>query len=134
MLLVFLLGDPHLKAPLAVTSPLTLPTVDGQSYLMEGAQASQDTTADPTGKLTFHRVARRRKSNAWSGIRLGELGVEPIRESIEKRRPPGDDDVAEEMRPYIYVDGVERGLDERGKRLVRRRRRVLGRLSSNSGQ
>ena len=98
MLVVFLLGDPHLRLVNVVKKKNSFHGAwTAPPYLMKGAETAQDASANPTGELSLGRVAGSREANTRPGIHLDELGVQSFGEAIEERRAAGDDDVAKQM-------------------------------------
>ena len=102
VLVVFLLGDPHLSWVSVVKPPFTSRAAGSlgcpgkrwtkapgisrpYSYLMEGPKTGQDASADPTGELSLGRVAGSGEANTRPRIHLNEFGVQSFGEAIEER-------------------------------------------------
>lgn len=85
-------------------------------HLMKRAQAGQDAAADPGRKSALGDVTGGLDADAQGGELRAQLGIDAVYEVRDQRGAACYDDVGEERRLQIRVDGCEGGLDQRGER------------------
>ena len=72
--------------------------------LMERAQTSQDTPANPTPKLPLHHLARRDHAHPDAGIRNLQFLLQAVGEPCVPCGGAGDDDVSQKVGAQVDVD------------------------------
>lgn len=103
MLLILLLADPH---------------------LVEGAQTCQDRPTKPRGMSPLDGISRRMDLDALSRCLIAQLVAQPVYHSGEKGASANADDVAQQRRTAVHVDGAD-GLGHELLYGAHRRGRVL---------